>query len=321
MARLLPASLIVALALVPGVVVTAPAATALPPPHDVNGNVVVIVGDLVPNSDSDSLSNAIAVSNLTASLGPHKIIHAGDLQYECPTLALFNRDYHRVWGSQRDKIAPAIGNHEYCNGTEPDAPGYKGYFGSQAYPSGASYYAFNLNLPNGGHVRFLILNSNCLQWNKVSPGCGESQAMATFIKNDLAADNATCEVAVWHEPAFGSEVPYHGDGKDAMRTIWKVLDERGVDFVVAGHAHNYQRYQRMNYQGTETSSGMPSAIIGTGGRSLDDVTDFSWHGALAALDDTHFGVLRMGFTDSSHFNTSFRTTSGSSLDVTPFSCT
>jgi hypothetical protein len=51
------------------------------------------------------------------------------------------------------------------------------------------------------------------------------------------------------------------------------------------------------------------------------VTTFSWHGSLAALDDSHFGVFRMGFTDSSHFNTSFRTTNGSSLDGTPYSCT
>jgi predicted phosphodiesterase len=106
-------------------VVAVPAATAYPPPHDVTGNVVVIVGDLVPNSDTLSLSNAIAVKNLTASLDPDKIIHAGDLQYECPTLALFNRDYDGVWGPLRDQIAPVIGNREYCNGDEPDAPGYQ----------------------------------------------------------------------------------------------------------------------------------------------------------------------------------------------------
>ena len=281
------------------------------------------MGDLVPDGGTQSLANAQAVANLTTEHNPQKIIHLGDLQYECGTLAKFNDNYHAVYGPVRSKIAPVIGNHEYCNGTDPGATGYKAYFGDQAYPAGASYYSFNVNISATKHAHFLVINSNCLQWNKIAPGCAENQAMQEWIRNDLAADTATCEIAVWHEPAFGSEVPYHGDGKDAMRSVWKTLDERGVDMVVSGHAHSYQRYQRMNYQGTETSSGMPSVIVGTGGRSLNDVAEFSWHGALAALDDTHYGFLKMVFNSTATgWTQAFKTTTGSgSLDSVAYGCT
>jgi predicted phosphodiesterase len=291
--------------------------------HNVNGNTVALVGDLVPDRDIQSLANAQAVANLTVAHNPQKIIHLGDLQYECGTLDNFNQNYDTVYGTLKSKIAPVIGNHEYCNGNDPDATGYKSYFGSQAYPSGASYYSFNLYVSSTKHVHFLVINSNCLTWNKTAPGCAENQAMQTWIRDDLAADTATCEIAVWHEPAFGSEVPYYGDGKDEMRSVWKTLDERGVDMVVTGHAHNYQRYQRMNYQGTETSSGMPSTIVGTGGKSLDDVTTFSWHGALAALDDTHYGFLKMVFNSTATgWTQAFKTTTGSgSLDPISYGCT
>jgi hypothetical protein len=91
--------------------------------HNVNGNTVALVGDLVPDRDTHSLANAQAVANLTNTHNPQKIIHLGDLQYECGTLANFNQNYDVVYGSLKPKIAPVIGNHEYCNGNDPDATG------------------------------------------------------------------------------------------------------------------------------------------------------------------------------------------------------
>jgi acid phosphatase type 7 len=291
--------------------------------HNVNGNTVALVGDLVPDRDTQSLANAQAVANLINAHQPQKIVQLGDLQYECGTLTRFNQNYDAVYRSVKPKIAPVIGNHEYCNGTDPNATGYHAYFGDQAYPNGASYYSFNLNVSASRHVHFLILNSNCLQWNTTAPGCAENQAMQSWIRADLAADTATCEIAVWHEPAFGSEVPFHGDGKAAMRSVWKTLDERGVDMIVTGHAHNYQRYQRMNYQGTPTGSGMPSVIVGTGGKSLARVSAISWPATLALLDDTHFGFLKMVFNaTATGWTQALKTTTGSgSLDPISYGCT
>jgi hypothetical protein len=290
--------------------------------HNVDGNTVALVGDLVPDRDSQSLADAQDVADLIQSHRPKKIIHLGDLQYECGTLANFIQNYDAVYRSMKPMIAPVIGNHEYCNGSDPNASGYRGYFGDQAYPHGASYYSFNLNLSATRHVHFLVLNSNCLQWNTISPGCGEGQAMQEWIRGDLAADSAVCEIAVWHEPAFGSEVPLHGDGKDAMRSVWKTLDERGVDMVVTGHAHNYQRYQRMNYQGTPTGSGMPSTIVGTGGKSLIPVSQISWPAALARVEDTYHGFLKMVFNaTATGWTQAFKTTNGGSLDAISYGCT
>jgi len=314
-------ALVILVALLPTLALTpGPARAAFN--HNVSGSVVALVGDLVPDIDTQPLTNAQNVANLVSSHSPNKIIHLGDLQYECGTLANFTQNYDTIYRPVKGKIAPVIGNHEYCNGNDPNATGYRSYFGDQAYPSGASYYSFNLNVSSTKHIHFLVINSNCLQWNPTAPGCAENQAMQEWIRNDLAADNATCEVAVWHEPAFGSDVTFHGDGKDAMRSVWKTLDERGVDMVVTGHAHSYQRYQRMNYQGTGTSSGMPSVIVGTGGKSLIKVNTISWASSLAYLDDTRFGFLKMVFNSTgTGWTQAFKTVGGGSFDAISYGCT
>lgn len=285
------------------------------------GNVVVVVGDLVPAEAGAPQADAAAVARLTAQHDPDALIHMGDLQYHCGSTQLFETRYGIHYGAMKPIIRPDIGNHEYCNGSWPDAPGYFAYFGAQAKPSGASYFSWNLILPSGRAVHFLNLNSNCLQWNKIAPGCGMTQAMRTWIRQDLAADNSDCVIATWHEPAFGSEVPFHGDGKDAMRGVWETLQSRGVDYIITGHAHNYQRYRAMHHNGTTTAPAIASAIVGTGGRSIDDVTSFSWQSKLVALDDRHFGVMKMVFNSTgTGWTQAFKTTTGASLDAVSFGC-
>ena len=107
-----------------------------------------------------------------------------------------------------------------------------------------------------------------------------------------------------------------------MRGVWKTLDERGVDMVVAGHAHNYQRYQRMNFQGAPTSTGMPSTIVGTGGKQLIPLTTISWPATFAKSYDTYYGFLKMVFnTNANGWTQAFKTTTGTgSYDSIAYGC-
>lgn len=293
------------------------AAVAAPTP--IQGNSLVLAGDLVPALGPPGNGGAGAVRNLSESLNPAAIIHLGDLQYECGTIANFNRYYGGLYNDLKSKIIPVVGNHEYCNGSDPNASGFKSYFGIPSHS--AMYNSYNLVLPSGKTVHILNINSNCQQWNKTYPGCGMTQAMRTWIRNDLAADTSKCRIAVWHEPAFGSQIPYHGDGKKAMRGVWETLQSRGVDYVITGHAHNYQRYRALRHDGVASSSGIASAIVGTGGKSNDQVTSFSFSGSRSALYDDFDGVLRMIFRDDgTGWIQSFKTTTGQTLDTVPFSC-
>ena len=285
---------------------------------DVTGSVLALVGDLVPDrgAPGGGLGNADAVHDLMVSHRPAAYLHLGDLQYECGDLATFLQNYDLIWGDKFNDIYPVIGNHEYCNGSHPNAEGYFTYFGAKARPSGASYYSFNVLLPTGGHWHVIVLNSNCSEWAP-APGCGLTQAMENWVRADLAADNARCELAVWHEPAFGTNVPF--GQKTEMRIPWWTLEERGVDVIMTGHSHRYERFRRMIHTGAANSTkGISSTIIGVGGKSHTAFVGPFAPNSVAHYDD-FYGFVKMvlrvdGWTQA------FKTIDGRSLDAVSGGC-
>ena len=97
--------------------------------------------------------------------------------------------------------------------------GYFDYFGGnggRARPKNASYYSFNVLLPQGGHWHVVVLNSACGDFNNpprwVTPSCALTGAMANWLRADLAADTARCELAIFHEPAFATPAPWGQEG-------------------------------------------------------------------------------------------------------------
>jgi hypothetical protein len=58
-----------------------------------------------------------------------------------------------------------------------------------------------------------------------------------------------------------------GEALDAP--TWNFLQERGVDVVLNGHDHNYERFHRIDRKGqTDPVDGMREFIVGTGGTGL-----------------------------------------------------
>jgi len=97
------------------------------------------------------------------------------------------------------------------------------------------------------------------------------------------------------------------------------MDDRGVDLVVSGHNHAYERFKPMLADGTlNYDRGIRSTIIGTGGKSLIPFT-----GAVAAnsayRDDDHFGVLKLVLRPTGWIQ-AFKTTDGQSLDAVAAGC-
>ncbi len=64
-------------------------------------------------------------------------------------------------------------------------------------------------------------------------------AQLQWLKDDLGAHPAACTLSYWHRPVFSSVE--HGNNPN-MQEAWKVLHERGVDVVVNGHDHDYERF-------------------------------------------------------------------------------
>ena len=144
----------------------------------------------------------------------------------------------------RNTVAcPAPGNHDYgaIDALTHDGPYYQNFTMTKngeagGVPSGQEgYYSFNY-----GNVHFISLNSENFLWVFSS-----TSDMANWLRADLAANTQPFVIAYWHQPPYtrGSH-----DSDDAfgrmyfMRTnINPILEQYGVDLVLNGHSHNYER--------------------------------------------------------------------------------
>jgi acid phosphatase type 7 len=307
-------------ALVP---VTGPEAAAAAP--DVDGDTLVVVGDLVPAGNVSDAA-ARAVHDLALRQDADAYVFAGDLQYEKGELANYRNFWAPIWGGVFSQSYPVPGNHEYGNGTNSGwaatGGGYFDYWGSRARPSAASYYSFNVNLPGGKHWHVVVLNSACGRYANppawTTPSCALDGAMEDWLRADLAADDADCELAVFHEPAFATHAS-HGP-TTAMRTPWWTMEERGVDLVVSGHNHDYEYFGPQLHTGAaDYAKGIRSVIVGTGGRSLDTFNDPAAANSLKRIQGS-YGVLKLTLR-SNGVTTEFKTTtSPTSVDTHSFGC-
>ncbi len=76
-----------------------------------------------------------------------------------------------------------------------------------------------------------------------------------------------------------------------MQTIWQILYDAGVELVINGHEHSYERFAEMDGSGMEVSQGLREIVVGTGGAGL-----YEFGTLLAASqvrDNTTYGVLKL----------------------------
>jgi 3',5'-cyclic AMP phosphodiesterase CpdA len=149
-------------------------------------------------------------------------------------------------------MKPVPGNHEYVTA---GAAGYFGYFGALAGDPSKGYYSYEL-----GTWHVVALNSNC---SKVS--CSAGSAQESWLRQDLASHPSACTLAYWHHPRFSSGE--HGNDT-SVSALWKALVDHGVELVLSGHDHDYERFAPQNESGVATPSGVVQFVVGTGGTTL-----------------------------------------------------
>jgi hypothetical protein len=177
------------------------------------------------------------------------VFAAGDNAYEDGTADEYAQCYEPTWGRHKARTRPSPGNHEYHSaGAAP----YYAYFGDAAGPAGRGYYSYDV-----GAWHVISLNSN------IAADAGSAQI--EWLRADLAASPTRCAVAYWHHPVFSSG--YHGNNPK-MAEIWRVLDSAGVDLVLVGHDHNYERFGPQDYLGNADPNGIRQIVVGTGGVAL-----------------------------------------------------
>ncbi len=267
--------------------------------------VVAAVGDMACSASSAPDGQSIdgpalcvhgAVSDAVIAARPSVLLALGDMQYEDGAPGAWD-PYDRTYGRLRAITRPVPGNHEYLT---PGATGYFSYFGDLAGPAERGYYGFAIGSWYG-----VALNSECSDVG----GCGDSSPQVAWLRRELAEHPARCTLAYWHIPRFSSG--HHGD-HDSYATFWRVLTEYGVDVVLNGHDHNYERFAPLTADGVrDDNNGIRSFVVGTGGRNLRPA-HAPREGSERLIDDT-FGFLALKLRGDG-YTWSFVSIDGAMLD-------
>lgn len=224
------------------------------------------------------------VAELVRSWSPDMVLHTGDIVYnnggnwedDNHYEHQFAQWYHWALGSYGGIYStggnapgiffPAPGNHDFTDGP---ITRYNEFFD---LPNSGQYY-YDIKR---GPAHFFFLNSYGYGPNtgETGPGGGaiagtgaasgvgeadlsENGPMYTWLAEKLAATDAQVRIVIHHHPSHTSSALYK-PGYSALDWNWTAL---GVDMVLSGHSHSYERLE------VDT---IPMYVVGCSGHSLRD---------------------------------------------------
>jgi hypothetical protein len=254
-----------------GLLVAVLSGLAPPATGRVAGAVLVGAGDIARCSSDRDEATAALVRDIRGT-----VFTTGDNAYPDGSARQFRRCYDPSWGSFLRRTRPSPGNHDYHT---PGASGYFGYFGDRAGPDTRGFYVYAR-----GSWRIYSLNSERI-----------TRRQLEWLEADLAAHPSRCSMAYFHHPRFSSG--YHGNDR-RVRGFWARLYDAGVELVVNGHDHDYERFAPMRPNGTRHWKGIREFVVGTGGTALRPFAEVQPH-SVARQADVH-GVLKLRLGDNGY---------------------
>lgn len=269
MSRLVKAAALVAVFLLAGCG-GSPATLTLP-----EDPVIAAAGDIACASGSVKDATHCHQAETAALLaGADVVLPLGDNQYNSGTLTEYRASYDPSWGKYRTVSKPVPGNHEGSS-----KAGYRSYFG---FPStGPLYYSYDVG---SWHV-VAVDSDQCAR-----TGCPAGSAQEQWVRQDLAAHPTQCTLAYWHQARWASGTTLTDN--TYMGPIYTAMYEAGVDLVLNGHNHAYERFYPMTPAGVrDDSRGIRQIIVGTGGANFSGGTPLRANSVLR--HNQTFGVLKV----------------------------
>jgi cysteine-rich repeat protein len=181
----------------------------------------------------------------------------GDNAYNNGTDAEFTAGQFGVYPTilRNTPFWSAPGNHEFGTGGA-DSPTQTGpYYDSHSFPAAGeaggvpsgteAYYSFDY-----GNVHVIALDSHdtsrAAPTNPTTNVCavGQGGAMYQWACADLAATDQDFIVAIWHHPPYtrgGHNSDTEAQLIELRERFLPVMERYGVDLVLTGHSHSYER--------------------------------------------------------------------------------
>jgi uncharacterized protein (TIGR03382 family) len=237
------------------------------------------VGDFgMNNADQKEVANAMLGRR------PELFLALGDNAYDSGTEAELQNNLFVPMAPLLAQVPffATPGNHEYV--TNQAQPFFDNLYLPTSPSGGERYYSFDW-----GHVHFVSLDSNCVIGLASSDRCTLA-AQKQWLEQDLAASDADWKVVFFHHPPWSSGS--HGSQLKMRREFAPLFEKYGVDLVLTGHDHHYERSNRMKGDAVASSGnpGIPYLVVGSGGASLRPISGSkpSW---AVARNDTEHGYL------------------------------
>ena len=235
------------------------------------------------NVASCGSTNDEATASLLDSL-PGTIFALGDNAFPDGSALAYTNCYGPSWGRHLGRTRAVLGNREYGTGAPTAA---FDYFGDRVGPRDLGYYSLDL-----GNWHIIVLNvSDSMAF---LPGSAQSR----WLEMDLATSKSLCTLAMWHKPRFFSSNIPGWTSNASIVGLWDQLYAAGVDVVLNGQQHQYERLHPMSPTGAADSRrGIRQFSVGTGGESSEMPIAIS--AGSEALSDA-FGVLKLTLDDGTY---------------------
>jgi len=189
------------------------------------------------------------------------VLHAGDL-VESPA-----GTYWDDWFDSFDAMLlaapflPVLGNHEKNS---------RSYYDAFPHPPGAGQNGERWWALHWGDVAVVGLDTSATRADRII----EQQA---YAEKELSGPERH-KFVIFHHPVFSSDA-YHGSGYGYEKIYHPIFVRTGVDVVLNGHAHNYERIQK---------DGIAYLVLGGGGAVPRGLASTRVDGSIVAVEGRNF---------------------------------
>lgn len=201
------------------------------------------------------------IIDMIAGHNPSLVINTGDMVYHDSHVDEWLEFFDTISTLEETVYFPVVGNHE------KDAINYGRFFNP---PGNGRFYHFWYS-----DILYIVLNTN----ERFDNWSEQYRWLRSTLETETAKEPAFIVVSFHHTAySFG----FHGDHRYIKEYIVPVLEEFGVDVVLNGHDHAYQRIER---------GGITYLVTAGGGAPLYSLKEGD-ESLVAAVRAHHFVLVR-----------------------------
>ncbi|MGG9971156.1 metallophosphoesterase [Ferruginibacter sp. SUN002] len=225
--------------------------TTAPPDNPTRKLRFMALGDCGTNT-----SNQYNVKNSFVNYMGGKDVDAmlllGDNAYSSGTDDQYQSGFFNVYKDdllKYNKLYPSPGNHDYGDNSANTGSRSLPYHTIFSFPTNGecggvasgvtNYYSYDI-----GNVHFVSLDSYGKDDANTTKLYDTAGAQVAWLKNDLAANTKRWTVVYFHHPPY-TKTSHNSDSEQDLAAIRErfvqILERYGVDLVLCGHAHGFER--------------------------------------------------------------------------------